>query len=132
MSTIIAPTCGRVVLFRAGSQELADGSITINDLQQPMPALVTFVHSDGTINLAVFDHAGRQFSRNSVLLVQDGDTIPREILKNGDGEDYEAVARHAYWMPYQIGQAAKAAEAPAPVATPAPSPAPTQAPAAAA
>ena len=58
-------------------------------------AIVTYVHNDTGVNLAVFDHKGNHYARTSVGLVQ-GDTPPAELL----------VGR-ATWMPYQIGQAAK-------------------------
>lgn len=119
MPTSISPSCGRVVLFQPGPQDLLDGSIVRNDTTNPMPATVAYVNSDGTVNLAVFDHAGKPFARNNVQLVQDGQSKPTETLTNEEGEGYTAVSRHCYWMQYQIDQQAKAnAAVAAPATTP--------------
>jgi hypothetical protein len=88
MPTRIQPTVGRVVwVIRPRDTD---------DVNQPEAALVTYVHgTDGRhINVAGFDHQGNPFKRTSLHLVQDGEAKPE-----GD---------FAAWMPYQVGQAAKA------------------------
>jgi hypothetical protein len=83
---MIQPTVGRVVWFRALGH--------ISD--QPQAAIVTFVHSDGLVNLAVFDPNGERSGHTSVPLYQ--------------GEGDRPAGDYCEWMPYQIGQAAKHAE----------------------
>jgi hypothetical protein len=61
---------------------------------QPMAAHVAFVFGARCVNLMVIDHSGRQHSRTSVPLLQDGDPRP-------EGGYF------AEWMPYQKGQAQK-------------------------
>lgn len=84
---MIKPTIGRVVWFWtcAGDAE-KEGA-------QPNAALVTFVHSDECVNLAVFDREG------------DSKPYPAIQLWQGDGERPRSL--HCEWMPYQKGQAAK-------------------------
>jgi hypothetical protein len=84
---MIKPSIGRVVWFRPHKGD----PLAFSD--QPLAALVTYVHSDNMINLAVFDANGVAHSRTSVTLHQDGE--------GGKGYGY------AEWMPYQKGQAAK-------------------------
>lgn len=87
---MISPTIGRVVWFqpsKPAEQPLRD---------QPYTALVTYVWSDTMVNLAVFDQNGSPFAATSVKLLQDEDASP----ENG---------HFAEWMPFQKGQAAKAA-----------------------
>lgn len=81
---MITPTIGRVVWYRPAS----------HDGDQPLCALVTYVHSDTMVNLAVFDPNGNPFAATSVPLRQDDDPAP--------------AGSYAEWMPYQKGQAAKA------------------------
>lgn len=81
---MITPTIGRVVWFREGGSDQA---------AQPQAALVTYVHSDTMVNLAVFDPNGFNYSKTSVTLVQEGHPVPPWA--------------YCEWMPYQKGQAAK-------------------------
>ena len=82
--TVISPTVGRIVLYRpAGSDPAA----------QPHAAIVTFVHDDRCVNLAIFNEGGSLYHGTQVTLVQDGDATPE--------------TGYAEWMPYQKGQAAK-------------------------
>lgn len=90
---MIKPTVGRVVLYTPSS---ADNTIAKLD-NQPLAAIVACVWSDTCVNLAVFDSNGVATNRTSVLLIQDDAPKP-------SGGNY------AEWMPYQIGQAKKAAE----------------------
>jgi hypothetical protein len=57
--------------------------------KQPLAALVTYVHSDTMVNLAVFDANGNGHGRTSVKLVQDGGN-PRSVDES-----------YCEWMPYQ-------------------------------
>lgn len=84
---MIAPSIGRVVWFTPAIDDTLKSD-------QKMAALVTYVHSNTCINLAVFDANGLNHSRCSVILLQDDD----ETLEYG---------RYAEWMPFQKGQDAK-------------------------
>lgn len=88
----ITPTVGRIVWFypdEVPMQQAAAG--------QPLAAIVTHVHSDTMVNLAVFSPAGGTFGVTSVDLYQ------------GEGDrPSETYGRFCEWMPYQKGQAAKA------------------------
>jgi len=87
---MIKPTIGRVVWYtpnNASDNEMSKG----ND---KLAAIVCNVWSDTCVNLSVFDANGKQFSRTSVLLIQDDTPVP------GGGSYCE-------WMPFQKQQAAK-------------------------
>jgi hypothetical protein len=86
---MIKPTIGRVVWFTPSKNDAA-----LSGSGQPLAALVTYVHSDRYVNLAVFDANGGHHGRNSAALLQDDDV--------GNEGGY-----FAQWMPYQVGQAAK-------------------------
>lgn len=81
---MIKPTVGRVVWYRAAHRSFE---------AQPLAALIAFVHSDGLVNLAVFDENGKGWGQTSVPLYQ------------GEGE--RPLWEYCEWMPYQIGQAAR-------------------------
>lgn len=85
---MIKPTVGRVVWYRPGEH---DGMPQGHD-KQPLAAIVTYVHSDRLVNLAIFDANGNRHRKTSVTLLQDGEA---------------QNAPYAEWMPYQKGQAAK-------------------------
>ena len=88
---MIAPTVGRIVWFHQGlhkNRNVADNG------DQPLAAMVIYVHNDRQVNLDVVDHKGTHHSYPGVLLLQ------------GD-EDYKPVGDYAEWMPFQKGQAAK-------------------------
>lgn len=76
----IEPTKGRIVWFHGG---------TGCDIE---PAMVAYVNSDGTVNLAVARADGFMYSARSALLVQEDDPVPQD-------------GRYCEWMPYQKGQA---------------------------
>lgn len=95
MSQPIVPTIGRIVWYRAYESDDFAGAAESRTGGQACAAIVTHVWSDTCVNLAVFDANGGTHSRTSVLLVQPGSDVP------GSG--------YCEWMPYQIGQAAKAA-----------------------
>ncbi len=105
MTQVISPSVGRIVWFYPAPH---DGIGQIGS--QPLAAIVAGVHNDRLINLAVFDAYGNTQQRSNVTLLQPEDA------NRPDGGAY------ATWIPYQIGQAAKAetvqepdAETPLPV-----------------
>ena len=81
---MIKPTIGRVVWFHPSGASAN---------QQPNAALIAYVHSDTTVNLAVFDCNGVAESHTSVYLHQENAPKP--------------TSYYCEWMPYQQGQAAK-------------------------
>jgi hypothetical protein len=83
---MIKPSIGRIMWFWPQKDQRGD---------QPWAAIVTYVHADNMVNLAVWDPSGTQSPKNSVPIVQDGS--PYTV---GDSPYVE-------WMPYQIGQAKK-------------------------
>lgn len=87
---MIKPTVGRVVWVSRPKQTI--------DPKQPEVGLITYVIDDRTIHVTGFNPYGQLFSLNPVSLLQDDDAKPE-----GD---------FACWMPYQVGQAAKAAAEP--------------------
>lgn len=89
-TTLIKPTVGRVVWFHQGTAGVFPGS------EDTRAAIVAHVWSDRMVNLSVFDANGNVHSRTSVPLVQPGDEIPPSGF-------------YCEWMPYQVGQAKKAA-----------------------
>lgn len=99
---IIKPTVGRKVWYRPQESDLTGPVPMAFAAGQPMDATIIAVWGDDTVNVLVTDAVGRQFPVCSVLLVQDGGKKP-------------TAGRYVEWMPYQQGQARKAAE---PEATP--------------
>lgn len=83
---MIKPTIGRVMWY--WPQKSSRG-------EQPLCALVCFVHGDDMVNLAVFEPDGGHRATTSVPVVQEGSRYTA-----GDSPYCE-------WMPYQLGQAAK-------------------------
>lgn len=82
-SEMIKPSIGRIVWFTpASSDALLSGS------NQPLAAIVTYVHSDRCVNLSVFDANGGMHARTSATLLQDDDV--------GNEAGY-----YAEWMPFQ-------------------------------
>lgn len=84
---MIKPTIGRVMWFWWDDIATRDANAL------PCAALVTFVHSDDCVNLAVFD-------RNS-------DARPMQAVQLWNGDGPRPRSFHCEWMPYQKGQAAK-------------------------
>jgi len=80
---LIKPTIGRVVWFHPTWHH-----------SQPYAALITFVNSDTSVNLAVFDPDGLGHSEQDVTLRQENEAPPENQF-------------YCEWMPYQIGQAKK-------------------------
>lgn len=90
METAMVPTVGRNVYFSPEpGQHSAGGEIVRLDAQ-PLLAFVVYVHSDELVNLVVLDHTGARHKLTSVPFA------PPSVPFRG---------AHAYWMPYQIGQA---------------------------
>jgi len=92
----IHPTVGRIVYYHSPDPG-PQGS-------EPLMAFLCAVHSDTAVNLLVVNHDGTLTPKLGVTLVADGDVKPN--------------AGYCYWMPYQLGQAAKTEEALAAAATP--------------
>lgn len=108
---IIKPTVGRKVWYRHPNGMiliLPDGTqfSPVQNGDQPLDATVIYVWGDRMVNLDVTDHAGNRFIATSVTLLQDGDAC--------------FPGAYAEWMPYQKGQAAKAATVALPVVDPGP------------
>jgi uncharacterized protein YodC (DUF2158 family) len=88
---MIKPTVGHVVLFqpsKPSDQPLRD---------QPFAATISYVWGDRMVNLAYVDQNGTAGNATSVTLLQDDDV--------GSDRGY-----FAYWMPFQVEQADKAAK----------------------
>jgi hypothetical protein len=98
---IVSPTVGRKVWYRPTASDKAGNFGMACYGEQPLDATVIAVWGDRCVNLAVTDHAGKQFVRTSATLLQDGDPVPTDLEgKNAGG--------YAEWMPYQRQMAAKA------------------------
>lgn len=87
---MIKPTVGRIVWYTPSQNDKE--RIAYND--QPLAAIVVYVHQDGLVKLAVFDANGDHHTRGFVPLLQDDDARPEDGF-------------YCEWMPYQKGQAAK-------------------------
>lgn len=86
----ITPTVGRKIWYRPHLNELSWPH------DQPFDATVCHVNGDGTVNLYVRTETGNQLpNKNNVVIADGRDAEPGE----------------AFWMPYQLGQAAKTAQA---------------------
>jgi hypothetical protein len=82
---MIEPTNGRIVwIHHRGYSD------------QPLSAIITYVHSDKFINVCAFTPDGIPLPLRDIPLIQD----------SGDS-DINVVKPYAVWMPYQKGQAAK-------------------------
>jgi len=92
---MIRPTPGRVVWFTPSKLTQMGQLFTHHDANEPLAAIVVHVWGDRLVNLVVFDSNGVSHSRTSVPLLQEDDAKP----ENG---------YFCAWMPYQVGQAAKA------------------------
>jgi hypothetical protein len=94
MNTIIKPTVGRQVWFEAVNAAAYPLDMVVHG-DQPMAATIVYVHNDRLVNVEVLDHEAGRHKFFGVQLLQPGD-------EKGDGFWVQ-------WMPYQLGQAAKAA-----------------------
>ena len=93
--TKILPTVGRVVWFTP-SRLFTPPDFLLIDRDKPCSAMVAYVWTDNLLNLTVSDHYGKTFNMTSVQLVQADEPRP-------------ANGHFCEWMPYQVGQKAKAA-----------------------
>jgi hypothetical protein len=104
--SIIKPTVGRKVWYRPSKSDLhgpvpmtVAGSVHAGTAQ-PLDATVLAVWGDRCINVQVLDITGKAFTKMSVTLKQEGDTMPVDT----EGEE---LLGYCEWMPYQQGQAKK-------------------------
>ncbi len=88
MPTIIEPTVGRVVYYSPG---VGEGTVMG---PQPFDAHIVYVWALDLINIVFFDHVGDMHKRQTVKLVQEGQSPP-------------ASGGYCQWMPYQLNQADK-------------------------
>lgn len=101
---MIKPTVGRVVLYTPSENDCKGaGGMARPYSGGKCAAIVTCVHGDKMINLAVFDANGKLFPVTSVSLLQDDD----KPAVDAEGKEY---GRYCEWMEYQKGQAAKTEE----------------------
>ncbi|MBB5204433.1 hypothetical protein HNQ51_001747 [Inhella inkyongensis] len=103
---LIKPTVGRKVWYRPSLYDLAgpvpmsiSGSVAAGNAQ-PLDATVLAVWGDRCINVQVLDITGKAFTKMSVTLKQEGDTMPV------DSEGKEVLG-YCEWMPYQQSAAKK-------------------------
>jgi hypothetical protein len=92
---MIKPTVGRKLHYYPivdQDNRCLDGGLNYQS-GQPIDANIVYVHGDNCINIAGFDHNGKQFARTSVRLVQD------------DEPELTPDTGYCKWMPYQVGQA---------------------------
>lgn len=87
---MIEPTVGRVVWYYPPGHKSSE---------QPWPAIISHVHHNRCVNLAVFSKDGKPMidPPQAVELLQDEDDAPCE-------------GNYCAWMPFQKGQAAKTEE----------------------
>lgn len=83
---MIKPTIGRRVWYWAHSDQVS-----------PYDAGIAFVENDNTLNISYADHTGMMHAEIGVYLWQ--------------GEGARPTGPYCEWMPYQLGQAAKALSA---------------------
>lgn len=83
----IVPTIGRVLHYVPNAGEPLNQRMP----NQPMAAIVAFVHNEHLVNLTIFDHEGNPYGRTKVVLVQPGQEAP-------------AGSAYCQWMAFQIGQ----------------------------
>jgi hypothetical protein len=87
--TVITPTPGRIVWYW---KDATNGRVQ----SQPYAAIVTYVHSDHLVDLAIFP------AFSDYLTTSATQNVP---LWHGEGD--KPTFAHCEWMPYQKGQAAK-------------------------
>lgn len=95
MSTI-KPTVGRIVYFYESKPGIGSGHSNAGfTTTGPHAAVVTQVHSDNCVNLAVFNQNGNStFGRTSIKLLAPGETRPFHANSNTE--------QWVEWMPHQI------------------------------
>ena len=95
---MIPPSNGRIVWYTPAvpiGDFDSDRGICQHSRATPLAAMVVHVWNDRMVNLVVFDSNGMPMPRTSVTLLQDDDV-------GSEG------GRFCQWMPFQLGQAAKA------------------------
>ena len=96
--TKIIPTIGRKVWFTPAA---TDTKIVWRDKKQKLDATVVYVWTDVMVDLFVVDQSGITWFKQSVPLLSG--------VPNPGSAGYTAsLGYYAEWMPYQLGQAAKA------------------------
>ena len=91
----MTPTVGRKVWYWKGNREY-DRNIVEHGVD-PLDATIVAVFGDNVVNLAINDAQGAHHARGSVHMTT-------ELMHYGDDDGRWS------WMPYQVEQAAKAAQ----------------------
>ena len=108
---VIEPSVGRKVWYRPSAHDLLGvGAMQVAGSHpniQPLDATVLAVWGPRMVNVVVYDIYGKPFTKTSCTLVQPGDMPPMQGPKDADGNP--TPGGYVEWMPYQQGQAAKAA-----------------------
>lgn len=90
----IDPTVGRVLYYFERQTQSRNGQTGVF-LRGPLAAIVCAVLSPRVVNLSVHNESGTTYPVQGVYLVQPGEMPPD-------------IPSYAQWMPFQVGQAAKA------------------------
>ncbi len=96
-------TVGRKVWYWMGYNNQGSGEHLLElNVYQPFDATVVGVHSDGKINLVIYDHAGN-IHRDQRVELHDPTTSG---MSSNPVADQHFLAGHGYatWMPYQKKQ----------------------------
>jgi hypothetical protein len=62
----VTPTVGRIVHY---TPSVGDSDVSLAHQDQPLAAIIVYVHTDEYVNLVVFDADGRHHRRAGVLLL---------------------------------------------------------------
>lgn len=92
---MMKPSVGRIVWFYDGMS--VGRFMSRLDDTTPMAASVIYVHPDGSVNLKVVDHLGKEWTR--------GGADKGVQLRDPAQADRHGIEDAATWMPYQVGQA---------------------------
>ena len=92
--TVIQPTVGRRLHFRANGSPAAMSALGIFDASQPCDAGVTYVWSPRMVNVTVTGPSGAQVNYTSLTLRQPDDPVP------------PLCCFYVEWMDYQVRTAA--------------------------
>jgi hypothetical protein len=96
--TMIKPSVGRKVWYRPSMfDKTGVGAMQVAG-DAPLDATVIAVWGDRCVNVQVTDAAGKVFTKTSVTLLQEGDSVPCDPAGHN-------VGGYVEWMPYQVGQA---------------------------
>lgn len=73
----VKPFVGQFVDYTPAKNEAgANRTAVFNKGDQPLAAVVTYVHPDGRVNLSIWDHNGGQYSRPMIEFIQAGHAVP--------------------------------------------------------